>query len=64
MQTIDRPVYEYFNTLQNALMNASDDDGGGISMETPGNPTSNISNRALGYFSAFSTKSDSLVVNK
>jgi hypothetical protein len=62
-QTIDKPVYEYFNTLQDALINISGDSGGPFS-STPGNPTSNISNRALGYFSAFSSVTDTLIYIK
>jgi hypothetical protein len=62
-QTLDRPVYEYFNTLQNALISPADDSGGGMS-GTPGNPTSNISNGALGYFSAFTISRDTLIVRR
>jgi hypothetical protein len=42
---IDKNVYNYFNTLQNAT-------GNGFQSVAPSNPTTNISNGALGYFSA------------
>jgi hypothetical protein len=45
MYCIDKNVYNYFNTLQNAT-------GNGFQSVAPSNPTTNISNGALGYFSA------------
>jgi len=44
MYCIDKPVYEYFNQL--------DESSNGFSSASPDNPVSNISNGALGYFSA------------
>jgi uncharacterized protein DUF4249 len=46
MDCIDKPVYNYFNTLKNAT------NGNNFQSTSPANPTSNISNNALGYFSA------------
>ncbi|WP_343671462.1 DUF4249 family protein [Chitinophaga sp.] len=43
MGSVDKNVYNYFNVLQG---------NGGASGTTPSNPPSNISNNALGYFSA------------
>ncbi len=62
MQTIDRSVYDYFWTLTNAATEMSS----GMIMfgGTPANPTSNLSGGALGYFSAYSSCFDSLVVDK
>lgn len=44
MNCIDKPVYDYFNQL--------DQSSDGFSSASPANPASNISNGALGYFSA------------
>ncbi len=46
MNCTDKAVYNYFNTLQQAA------DANGFQSSTPSNPVSNISNNALGYFSA------------
>jgi len=45
MHCVDNPVWQYFNTLGQARDNNSQS-------VTPANPLSNISNNALGYFSA------------
>jgi hypothetical protein len=45
MHCVDNPVWQYFNTLGQAKGNNSQS-------VTPANPVSNISNNALGYFSA------------
>lgn len=54
MQSIDKGAYEYLRTLDLIA------DGGGNGQATPANPISNISNNALGYFSAFSVCSRSI----
>jgi hypothetical protein len=54
LQSIDKPVYEYFRTLSMSL-------GGGGST-APANPISNISDNALGYFSAYSLRSKTMIV--
>ncbi len=46
IHTIDEPIYDFFSMLNDAL-NANT-----MSSATPYNPTSNISNGMLGYFSA------------
>jgi hypothetical protein len=53
LQCIDKSVYTYYQSLQNA---------NGSSQITPANPPSNLSNGALGYFSAYSVSSKSIVV--
>jgi hypothetical protein len=55
MQCIDKNVYQYWNGL------SQNRNRGGAST-TPANPESNISNGALGYFSAHTTQSAQFVV--
>jgi hypothetical protein len=55
LQCIDENVYTYFGELMQVV------NGGGQS-SAPANPTSNINNHALGYFSAYSVTSKSIVV--
>ncbi|MCX2483507.1 DUF4249 domain-containing protein [Pedobacter sp. MR2016-24] len=50
MQCIDKPVFNYWFTLSQQSQNGP---GGGV---TPGNPPSNIDNKALGYFSAHTSQ--------
>ncbi len=50
MRCIDKPVYDYFYTLQNIAGNGP---GGGT---TPSNPPSNISGGVLGYFAAYTSQ--------
>jgi hypothetical protein len=45
MACIDEATYNYFNTLSNVTANS-------LQQLTPANPTTNLSNGALGYFSA------------
>lgn len=47
MNCVDRQVYNYFNTLAQAAGGGND-----FNAVSPSNPVSNISNNALGYFSA------------
>ncbi|MCJ8209745.1 DUF4249 domain-containing protein [Mucilaginibacter sp. RS28] len=56
MQCIDQSVYTYWHTLDAQNQNGP---GGGTA---PGNPPSNISNKALGYFSAHAVSKASLSV--
>jgi hypothetical protein len=46
MNGVDKNVYNYFNTLQEAIS------GNSFQSASPSNPVSNITNGALGYFSA------------
>jgi hypothetical protein len=46
LDAIDLPMYNYWNTLTGSTLSGQS--------AAPGNPTSNISNGALGYFSAYS----------
>ena len=50
MQTIDEPAYLYFNTLRRALARST---GGPFGSTSPAIPTTNWTNNALGYFSAY-----------
>ena len=52
MQTIDKNVYQYFNTLDQASSGQS----------VPANPDTNITGGAFGYFSAHTTQRRSLIV--
>jgi hypothetical protein len=56
MQGIDPAIYTYWQTLERQQGNGP---GGGV---TPSNPPSNISNNALGYFSAHTTQSRTIIV--
>ncbi|KQT18598.1 hypothetical protein ASG31_07745 [Chryseobacterium sp. Leaf404] len=57
MQCIDDKVYTFYSAL---LQLSGGGPGGGI---TPANPPSNISNGALGYFSAHTVRTKSIVIN-
>jgi hypothetical protein len=56
MQCIDQPVYTYWYTLMQQETNGP---GGGV---TPSDPPTNISPVTLGYFSAHTTQSKTIVV--
>jgi hypothetical protein len=56
MQCIDEPVYTYWETLMQEQTNGP---GGGV---TPSNPPTNITPATLGYFSAHTTQSKTIVV--
>lgn len=56
LESIDKNVYEYFRTL-----NLSGGEGS-FNSSSPANPTSNVSNGALGYFSAYSVTSKTIVI--
>ncbi len=56
LMNIDANVYDYYNTLSSILSTR------GMSSSTPANPTSNISNGALGFFGAYSYTSDTIIV--
>lgn len=57
LQSIDSNVYEYFRELKQLTREQT-----GIQTAVPGNPTSNLSNKALGFFSAYSVRSKYAVV--
>ena len=56
MQCIDKNMYTYWFTLQQQKINGP---GGGV---TPSNPPTNISPATLGYFSAHTTQTKTIVV--
>ena len=51
LYSIDEGTYDYFNTLVDVLQSS------GMNSATPFNPTSNVSNNALGYFGAWAVSS-------
>ncbi|MEP7257899.1 MAG: DUF4249 domain-containing protein [Flavitalea sp.] len=55
MQCIDQQVYDYWYSLGESAT-------GENQSATPANPVSNISGEALGYFSAYSTNSKTIIV--
>ena len=57
MQCIDDKVYLFYAAL---LQLSGGGPGGGV---TPANPPSNISNGALGYFSAHTVRTRNIVIN-
>lgn len=54
MECIDKGVYDFFNTLENA--------SGGGGGQTPGNPISNISGGAMGYFGAKTLRKRTIII--
>ena len=56
MLCLDPAVYKYWYSLDRGAT------GGGISGATPANPVTNISGGALGYFSAHTLQSKTMVV--
>jgi hypothetical protein len=57
LDAIDKPIYDYWYTLNNSTLSTQ--------TAAPANPPSNISNGALGYFSAYSaTYSKHIVFDK
>jgi len=57
MYCIDKPVYDYLSTLNDVS------DAGSFSSVTPANPGSNLSNEALGYFSAHTIQFKQVLVH-
>jgi hypothetical protein len=57
MQCIDKPIFNYWFSLMQQQQNGP---GGGTA---PSNPPSNLSNNALGYFSAHTTQVKSIIVH-
>jgi Domain of unknown function (DUF4249) len=56
MNCVDQNTYNYFYGLANVVSS------NGLQSTTPANPSSNISNGALGYFSAHTTTIDKLLI--
>lgn len=59
LQTIDKEAHTYFRTLRRALARST---GGPFGPAAPANPTTNWDKNALGYFSAFTFDSKSIVI--
>lgn len=55
----DEPSYDYFNSLNDIIGGGGGPSGGAAA---PGNPLSNWSNNALGYFSAYNYDSASITI--
>lgn len=56
LMAIDKSTYEYFNSLQDIIGSSS------AGTAAPANPVTNLSNGALGYFSAFTIHSDTIII--
>lgn len=56
LQCVDKGVYDYLRTLNSVSGN------GGPQSTSPANPASNISNGALGYFSAYAVNSKHIII--
>jgi len=56
--SIDKSVYDYFSTLADVLLSS---DTGPVFSSIPDNPISNFTNGALGYFAAYSVRSQTVV---
>jgi len=56
---MDADMYDYFLTLEEVM---AGDDAGNISDATPANPNSNWSDNLLGYFGAFYSDIDTIIV--
>jgi len=59
LQSVDNPVYEYLSTLSDIVENR-----GGNNPANPGNPNTNISGGALGYFGALAFDRDTAVFRR
>ena len=59
LQSLDRPVYEYFSTLSAIVSNQ-----GGNNPANPANPNTNLTGGALGYFGALASDKDTAVLKR
>ncbi|NLR94477.1 DUF4249 domain-containing protein [Flammeovirga agarivorans] len=57
----DEPSYDYFNSLDDIISSGGGPRGGSAA---PGNPLSNWSNNALGYFSAYSSDTANITITE
>jgi hypothetical protein len=60
LQCIDKSTYSFYNTLPGAVGTASVSQ---FLAALPANPTNNISNKGLGYFSAYSITTNTMVIH-
>ena len=56
--SIDRAVYDYFSTLNDVVLS---EDSGPVFSSIPDNPLTNFTEGALGYFAAYSVRSQTVV---
>ena len=59
LQSIDKGTYDFYNTLNNAIGNTG---ASQFISSLPANPTNNISNHGLGYFSAYALTTQTRIV--
>jgi hypothetical protein len=55
LRSVDKRMYDYVNEAQSII--------GGNNSAAPGNPTTNWDNGALGYFNAYSSSRQSIIIN-
>ncbi len=60
LRSIDKVVYDYYSTLANIVGRGAP----GGQAAAPENPVSNVSNKAMGYFAAYSISRKGIVINK
>jgi len=58
LETLDKASYNYFSTLNDLLLGQGED---AMFSSVPDNPTSNLTNGAFGYFSAYAVRSKTIV---
>lgn len=58
--TIDKSAYDYYETLKNIIAAGGDDMP--MTQAAPANPNTNLSNGALGYFGAYTVRTDSIII--
>jgi hypothetical protein len=59
MQSIDKPIYTYWRSLEQQYSSGNPND-----VTTPSNPPNNLSNKALGYFSAHTTQTMNVLISE
>ncbi len=61
--SINEETYIYYKTLINIVGgNTGGGPAGQLSGPTPANPESNLSNGAMGYFSAYTVSTDTIII--
>lgn len=60
--TIDEATYDYYFTLKEVI--ASGEEGNPMVGEIPANPNTNLSNGALGYFGAFTIRTETIIIQQ
>jgi len=60
--TIDEATFDYYSTLKDVIANGGEGNPGPGAGGTPANPNTNLSNGALGYFGAFTIRTDTIII--